>query len=178
MCAEIIDFWFADENKAKWFDKDSNFDAKITERFGELYRQEKDKFAIANITNAKYALGLIILFDQFPRNMFRGDKKSFATDDMALEVALFSLKRSFDNEFEPEKRKFFYMPFMHSEELPCQEMSVELFAGLGNKYSLDFAVRHKVIIEQFGRFPHRNEILGRKSTEEEIAFLATPNSSF
>jgi uncharacterized protein (DUF924 family) len=122
----------------------------------------------------------VILLDQFPRNIFRGDPRSYATDRKAQEMAQYAVDHALDRELPEFQRMFLYMPFMHSEDLEHQRRSVELFRGLGDGEtdSSDYAVRHMEIIERFGRFPHRNEVLGRQTTPEEAEFLTQPGSSF
>ena len=121
---------------------------------------------------------LAILLDQFPRNMFRGRAKAFATDAKARAVAAAAISKGFDRALPVVERRFLYLPFEHSEFLADQERAISLFAGLGDALSLDYAIRHRAIIARFGRFPHRNGALGRASTMAEIAFLAQPGSSF
>ncbi len=123
-------------------------------------------------------LAAILVLDQFPRNMFRGDSRAFAADAAALALAKRAIAEGIDARLSPEQRAFLYMPFQHSEDAADQERSVQLFTALGNLLNLDFALRHKAIIDRFGRFPHRNAILGRATTQDEAAFLKEPGSSF
>lgn len=172
---KILSFWFSEENKPYWFAKNEEFDKKIIEQFMPIYNDLERK-EIED--NPKNTLAQIILFDQFPRNMFRNDEKSFATDGKARMLARRVLKKEYDNEYSNEEKPFSYMPFMHSENLDDQNLCIELFTKLGNKESLHFAELHRDIIKKYSRFPHRNKILGRESTAEEIEFLKQPNSSF
>jgi uncharacterized protein (DUF924 family) len=187
--SEILNFWFGREGeegyglfREAWFTKDPGFDREVRDRFEGTYEE-----AAAGRLNhwkdeARSCLALIILLDQFPRNMFRGDPKTYAADDKALEAARHAVEHAYDRELPPYGRLFVYLPFEHSEDLEDQRFSVELFRGLaadiGSEELLDYAVRHLEIIERFGRFPHRNEILGRATTPEEAEFLRGPDSSF
>lgn len=123
-------------------------------------------------------LAAIIVLDQFPRNMFRDDARAFATDQAALALAKRAISEGTDMRLAPEQRAFIYLPFQHAETRDDQARSIELFTALGNPNNLDFALRHQAIIACFGRFPHRNSVLGRASTAEELAFLQEPGSSF
>ncbi|MDQ3892994.1 MAG: DUF924 domain-containing protein, partial [Actinomycetota bacterium] len=133
-------------------------------------------------SEARSCLALIVVLDQFPRNMYRGDARMYAADKKAREAARYAVEHAYDRELSPYGRLFMYLPFEHSEELDDQRLSVELFRGLatemGSEDLLGYAVRHLEIIERFGRFPHRNEILGRRTTPEETKFLSGPDSSF
>ena len=133
--------------------------------------------------SAESTLALIILLDQFSRNVYRDDEKSFEGDELALNIAKEVIEKQFDKKINPKRRMFFYMPFMHSENIKDQERCIELIKELAKenkkaKRNLKYSIMHKNIIEKFNRFPHRNKILGRKSTEEEIDFLKTKGSSF
>jgi uncharacterized protein (DUF924 family) len=185
---EVLDFWFGREDepgygafREAWFTKDPEFDKLVRDRFETLYEAaaagELDDWK----EEARSCLALVILLDQFPRNMFRGEPRSYATDHKALAATEFAVDHAIDRELPEFQRTFLYMPFMHSENLEYQRRSVELFRGLGNsdpQDSADYAVRHMQIIERFGRFPHRNEVLGRRTTPEEAEFLTQPGSSF
>lgn len=183
--SKILDFWFSDELKAKWFAADVSFDRQITDRFKKTYddlRKHYDDTSLWNIDqlpdDAETILALIIVLDQFPRNMFRGSRDAFATDAAALQLAQVAVDRKLDALLNEVQRGFLYMPFMHSERLEDQHRSVLLFQKLGNADGFHFAMRHKEIIERFGRFPHRNTILGRTSSNAEKDFLQQPGSSF
>ena len=185
---EILDFWFGREGeegygefREAWFIKDSEFDREVRDRFEGAYEEAAAGKLDHWKDEAWSCLALIILLDQFPRNMFRGDPKTYAADDKALEAARHAVEHAYDRELLPVERGFLYMPFMHSEDLEDQRRSVELFRGLGGTGETDpaqYAVRHLEIVERFGRFPHRNEILGRATTPEEAEFLRGPDSSF
>ena len=175
--ARILDFWFASEGL--WYKKDDAFDETIRQRFAADY----ERAAAGGLTGWRElpdgCLALIVLLDQFSRNMFRGTARAFATDALALKLAETAVERGFDQALAPARRRFVYMPFMHAEDVDHQRRCVELFAAMsGNSKGLEFANKHLEIIERFGRFPHRNEILGRRNTVEEAAFLETPGSSF
>jgi uncharacterized protein (DUF924 family) len=185
---EVLDFWFGREGepgygefREAWFRKNPEFDQRVRERFQELYEAAARSDLDAWRDEARSCLALVILLDQIPRNMFRGDPRSYATDRKAQEVAEYAVDRALDRELPAFQRMFLYMPFMHSEDLEHQRRSVELFrvlGGDGEGDSSDYAVRHMEIIERFGRFPHRNEVLGRQTTAEEAEFLTQPGSSF
>lgn len=186
---DILEFWFGlpgdegfGQSREAWWRKDPAFDAQIRSRYLDQYRRavagELDSMAQAS----EGALALILMLDQYSRNMFRGKPEAYASDEQALGLAHEALGAGFDQAVPPLWRGFFYMPFEHSETLADQDLSVSLFAALPVKKEWDetmaAAHRHREIIARFGRFPHRNEILGRESTPEEIEFLKQPNSSF
>ena len=186
----VLDFWFGTPDSATfgtqrkiWFDKDEVFDALVAERFGPLIeralRGELDTWSDA----AHSALARVLLLDQFTRNAFRGQPRSFAGDAQAVAEASAMVGRRFDESLPPFMRAFAYMPFEHAEGLATQDESVRLFARLVAEapdcaHMLDYAHRHRAVIERFGRFPHRNAILGRASTAEEVAYLKKPGSGF
>jgi len=186
---EILDFWFGREGdegygefREAWFTKDPEFDREVWDRFEGAYEEAAAGRLDHWKDEAQSCLALIILLDQFTRNMFRGDPKTYATDDKAREAARHAVEHAYDRELSPYGRLFVYLPFEHSEDLEDQRFSVELFRGLaaemGSEDLLGYAMRHLEIIERFGRFPHRNEILGRATTPEEAEFLRGPDSSF
>jgi uncharacterized protein (DUF924 family) len=172
--AEILDFWFK-RDRRDWFEKNPAFDAEIRARFLPLYerasREELESWREAPAS----CLALVIVLDQFPRNMFRGSARAFATDALAREAASTIVERGWDKNLSPDERTFVYLPFEHSEALEDQELSMRLFEGDPN---FEWARKHWEIIRRFGRFPHRNAALGRVSTPEEIAFLKEPGSGF
>ena len=170
---EVRDFWFSDEMRPYWFKKSDQIDRSIAERFGDTYEAAFAGDLPHWMHNAADALALTIVQDQFPRNMFRGSARSFESNDQALATAKMALSQGFDQDTEPTARQFFYLPFMHSEDLADQEMSVRLYQALGNQHSLHFAREHRDIIARFGRFPHRNAVLGRDTTPAEAEFLKT-----
>lgn len=176
--AAVLAFWFEDLSPSQWFEADADVDAACRDRFAALYERLSSRVPPEWLGAADGCLAAVIVLDQFPRNMFRGDPRAFVTDKAALAIAEHAVDRRLDDQLAPEWKPFLYMPFQHSEAADAQARSVELFARLGNPETLDFAQRHKTIIDRFGRFPHRNTILGRPSTQEELAFLETPGSSF
>jgi len=174
----ILRFWFETLTPEDWYRKNPAIDAEIAKRFGATYATLKDGVPPAWIAEPRGMLAAIIVLDQFPRNMFRDDPRAFATDQAALALAKRAIAEGLDMRLLPEQRSFIYMPFQHSEAATDQEQSIALFTALGNKLNLDFARKHEAIIARFGRFPHRNNVLGRTSTAAELAFLQEPGSSF
>ena len=175
---DIFNFCFKQTDKSSWWKKDENFDQLIREKFTKVHQQANAGELYHWRENAQGRLAEIIVLDQFSRNMFRDKAKSFASDSLALVLAQEAIALKFDKALNTVQKSFLYMPFMHSESLKIHEIAVTLFNQPGMESSLAFEHKHKIIIDQFGRYPHRNKILGRKSTAEEIAFLGTPNSSF
>ncbi|MGN7868041.1 DUF924 family protein [Paracoccus sp. 22332] len=171
--ADVLDFWFSDRMEPNWFAKSDDIDAAIRDRFAATYqaahRRELDDWA----ATPEGALALVIVLDQFPRNIFRGSGRAFESNDLALDHARAAVDAGFDQQVDAKRRQFFYLPFMHSEDLPDQTRSVELYEALGDPGSLDFAIQHRDIIQQFGRFPHRNAALDRPNTPDEDEFLKT-----
>ena len=168
---EVLDFWFVELTSEDWFNGGEELDAKIRTRFQPLYQQLRDTFDEKAVNDARTGLAAIIVLDQFPRNIFRRNAMAFATDDIAVGLSRRAVDQGWDQEVEPEKRPFYYMPFMHSEILADQERCVDLFRGLGEGSGLDYAIEHCDIVAKFGRFPHRNQVLGRQSSAEELEFL-------
>jgi uncharacterized protein (DUF924 family) len=176
--SEVNRFWFGELDPAARFRKDAAVDAKIRERFLILYEVLAKWSAGAALASPERALATILVLDQFPRNLFRGGAQAFATDALAREVARGAIAKGLDATFDKDRRLFLYLPFEHSEGKADQARSVELISSLGDPDLADWAVRHKAVVDRFGRFPHRNAALGRVSTPEEEAFLAEPGSSF
>jgi len=176
---EILNFWFVETPRDKHYSNDQAFDALIRERFEELWRDGRaGRLGDWEVT-PEGALALVILLDQFPRNMFRGQGEAFSSDAMALGAAKRAVARGFDEKVPGERQSFFYMPYMHSENLADQEECLRLFGKKnGEKAENSFAVRHRDAIARFGRFPARNDALGRQSTEEEAAYLKTNPAGF
>jgi uncharacterized protein (DUF924 family) len=170
---EVLRFWFEETRPEAWFARDEAVDAAIRKRFGALHASLTEKVPAAATTTATGALATVIVLDQFSRNLFRASPRAFACDPTALSITQDALRSGFDRELEANQRMFLYMPLQHSEEREVQRQSVELFTALGNTNSLDYAIQHRDIIERFGRFPHRNRVLGRETTPEETAFLKT-----
>ncbi len=182
---KVLSFWFGDPQepeygtpRAFWFQSTPEIDQQIRDFFGDAYEDAKAGRLDAMLQKAEDCLALVIILDQFPRNMFRGKPQSFATDGKALEIAKLAVSKGFDKELSLFQAKFLYLPYMHSENLDDQRECVRLFEALGEPQGLDYARKHMDIIARFGRFPHRNAILGRINTPEEIEFLAQPGSSF
>ena len=178
MYQEIIDFWFGEIDESRWWIKDEGFDELIIKRFGGIHEKVIRGDLKSWRTLSLGSLAEIIVLDQFSRNMFRNDAKSFAYDSIALSLAQEAVKKGFDLELSPKMRSFIYLPFMHSESLDIHNEAIVLFEKLGDQMKIDFELQHKIIIERFGRYPHRNSILGRTSTMEEKAFLQTTGSTF
>jgi uncharacterized protein (DUF924 family) len=176
----ILEFWFDEKTKAKWYVKDKKFDEEIKLHFLEDYNYVRELSLEELTKNQKVTqiLARIIILDQFPRNMFRGSKQSFATDEKALALTKFVINNKMDFDITHDELSFTYMPLMHSENLDDQELCIQKFEEIEDKLSVDYAMQHKKIIQEFGHFPHRNEILGRESTTKEIEFLKQPGSSF
>lgn len=175
---DILKFWFEECSPEQWFRKDPAFDDRIREDFEELYEKVVAGCFPHWRESAEGCLAEIIVVDQFSRNIYRDDPRAFKADSKALDCTNHAIERGFDQQVGPVHRKFMYMPLQHSENREDQARSVLLYEAHTDAETLDFAQRHKDIIDRFGRFPHRNGILGRESTEEEREFLTQPGSSF
>ena len=171
--SDVLDYWFDHLEPRHWFMPNPDVDEEIRERFMPLWRSLRHEQAMFFLTDPRVGLAAVILFDQFPRNMFRDDPDAFATDRLALSIAEGMIEAGFDGALPPERRVFAYMPYMHSERMVDQDRSVELFDMLGRKEQVEFAILHRDVIRRFGRFPHRNAVYGRESTPDEVEFLAT-----
>jgi len=186
--SDVLEFWFSDQSRALWFEKNAAFDEAIRGRFEDTVRAAADGELEHWERTAPGALALVIVLDQFPRNLYRGSARAFAADARAREVADRAIVRRLDQEIPLAQRHFFFLPFEHSESSGDQERSIALFQvwaeahdGQARDRALEqmrYVHRHAEIVERFGRFPHRNEALGRESTESEIAFLREPMSAF
>lgn len=176
---DVLSFWFTELQPEAWFKRSDVTDQKIRDRFMSVYERLADSGA-APFTprDGREALAAVIVLDQFPRNMFRGTARAFATDAVARAISKSAISGGFDREFDTNGRLFLYLPLEHSEDLTDQQQSVALIGALGDQRLAEFAVAHQRIIQRFGRFPHRNVALGRASTAEEVAFLQEPGSSF
>ncbi len=174
---EILDFWFIEVSHEERFSKSVHLDMEMKKRFGELLMKAKRGELYNWRKDPSGRLAEILILDQFSRNIFRGKPESFETDPMALTLAQEMVMMKLDGEFIPERRAFIYMPYMHSESRVIHEEAVKLFSAVGLEEHLGYEMLHKEIIDQFGRYPHRNGILGRVSTPEEIEFSKT-NSGF
>ncbi|MFV5523102.1 MULTISPECIES: DUF924 family protein [Acinetobacter] len=175
---DILDFWFSPETQPNWFAKSDQFDQSLKEKFGDILEQASRAELWSWRKNADGRLAEIIVLDQFSRNIFRDTPRAFAQDSLALALAQEAISQDLDKQLSPEQRSFLYMPFMHSESKLIHEFALKLFQRLGNPENLEYEIKHKIIIDRFGRYPHRNQILGRESTEEELSFLTQPDSSF
>ncbi len=174
----IHDFWFKEISPAQHWKVDPAFDQCIRERFSPLHEVATRCELYAWRGEPLGRLAEIILLDQFSRNMYRGTSAAFASDPLALALAQEAVAVGADAALPPKERVFLYMPYMHSESWVIHDEAVRLFEAIGIESNLDFELRHKTIIDRFGRYPHRNAILGRASTTEEVEFLAQPGSSF
>jgi uncharacterized protein (DUF924 family) len=175
---DVLRFWFDELGRKGWFLRDAAADAQIRDRFLPLIEQLALSPVDEALVSADRALATVIALDQFPRNVFRGTPRAFATDALALAVARAAIARGLDEKVPAERRVFFYLPFEHSEALADQQRCIELTATLGDEEYTRYAQLHHDVIARFGRFPHRNVILGRTSTLEELVFLKQPGSSF
>jgi uncharacterized protein (DUF924 family) len=185
---DVLDFWFADTNAAHWFAADAAFDAQIRERFGSAADAAANGRLDGWAASPSGWLALLILLDQFPRNLHRGDSRAWAQDASAQRVALSGIARGDDRRLPPLQRMFAYLPLEHAEDKALQQQSVALFEALCAEVPppqrerfeefLDYARRHRDVIARFGRFPHRNAVLDRTSTPEEMVYLAQPDSGF
>jgi uncharacterized protein (DUF924 family) len=165
---DVLQFWFGLDPE-RWWKPDEALDEEIRRRFLKDWSEQRELPVSRFTAEPLTALAAVILFDQFPRNMFRGHADQFSTDHLALAIARETVERTFDKDLEPQERGFLYMPFQHSENLTDQDRSLFLFSRLGDKEQLHYAKLHHAIIERFGRFPHRNAILGRAPRPDEIA---------
>jgi uncharacterized protein (DUF924 family) len=176
--ADILSFWFDEIPRDAWFQKDELFDRQLRERFLARHEHIVSLPTADCVREAESAIAAVIALDQFPRNMFRGTPRAFATDARALAIADRAVESGFDASLSKDQRTFLYLPFQHAEDPAVQVRAVQLMASLQDAELDHYAVAHKDIIDRFGRFPHRNAILDRASTPEEIAFLSQPGSSF
>jgi uncharacterized protein (DUF924 family) len=165
---EVLKFWFG-LSYDEWWKGGTDIDHRIQQRFLKLWTEKRQLPVDSFLTDPLTALAGVILFDQFPRNMFRGHAEQFATDHLALAIAKHAIDKNFDQELEPKERGFLYMPFQHSENIADQNRSLLLFTELGDDEQLGFAKKHHDVIERFGRFPHRNAMLGRAPRPDEVA---------
>ena len=176
--AEVLAFWFSEESRRHWFAPTPEFDQEIRERFADLSARAAMGELSAWEETPEGCLALSVLLDQMPRNMARGTPRAFATDHKARDVADRAVDRGFDRGLPPERRLFLYLPFSHSERLADQERALALFKSAGLDDARVYVRGHRAIIRRFGRFPHRNAILGRSSTPEEQDFLAQDPESY
>ncbi|HIL92141.1 MAG TPA: DUF924 domain-containing protein [Cycloclasticus sp.] len=178
MHQQILKFWFEELTPAQWWVKDEQLDLLITGRFSNIYTKASQCELFEWRDTAEGRLAEIIILDQFSRNMFRDSPLSFANDSLALALAQEAVLLGADKELNSVQRSILYLPFMHSESLKIHEIAMLLYKKNGIEANLAFEIKHKEIIEKFGRYPHRNNILGRSSTKEEVEFLKQEGSSF
>lgn len=171
MYQSLIEFWFSEEASARWFKSTPEFDQQLIERYGKTWQAAKRRELNYWCDTTTGSLAMVILLDQLPLNMFRGKTKSFSTEAQSRDVARAAIDKGFDQELTVPRKSFLYMPFMHSENIDDQALSLKLFDQPGLEDNLRFARHHYGIVERFGRFPHRNKILGRESTDAEIEYL-------
>lgn len=174
----VLDFWFDEDAKSRWFAPSAAFDRAVASQLGDGHERAASGALDGWQSSAEGCLALCILLDQVPRQLFRGQGRAFATDDQALAVARRALDAGFDRQLAVEQRQFFYMPFMHSERLEDQERCVTLYQAPEMRDNLKHAIEHAELVRRFGRFPHRNACLGRTSSAEEEAHLAASNRHF
>jgi uncharacterized protein (DUF924 family) len=175
--AEVLRFWFSELHETDWWTKSETVDAAIRERFLALHERLLASGG-EGVARSRPILAAVIVLDQFSRNLFRGSPRAYAADAIARRLSRQAIAQAFDVAMRPEERLFLYMPFEHSEDRTDQALSVELISKLGREDWTRFAIAHQRIIDRFGRFPHRNEVLGRVSTPEEIAAMREPMGSF
>lgn len=176
---QILDFWYdgnVDERRKAWFLKDAAFDEEIRSRFGGDVERAAAGELDQMVDQPLSALALILMLDQFPRNLYRNDAKTFATDGKAVEIAKAAIAKGHDQGLSTVQKIFFYLPFEHSENLDEQDQAVAYCKAMGDEDFLKYAIAHRDVIAQFGRFPHRNDVMGRSSTDEEIEFMKSFNS--
>lgn len=178
MFDQVLHFWFIETPPAHWWRVDPSFDAAIQERFGALHAAAQAGELYEWRGDPRGRLAEVIVLDQFSRNMYRGTARAFASDATALVLAQEAVAGGHDAALTQQERVFLYMPYMHSESRVVHVQAERLFAALGMPSNHDFELRHKAIIDRFGRYPHRNEFVGRQSTPEELQFLSEPGSRF
>jgi len=167
----IVEFWFSDKVQPLWFQSTPEFDAELRDRFETVWQAAEQARLDDWAETPEGALALVILFDQIPLNIYRGDALCFATEAKSREIANLAIERRYDAQLTDDQKAFLYMPLMHSESIVDQDKAVALYEAAGLAGNLKFAQHHRDIVHRFGRFPHRNRILGRQSTEAEQAYL-------
>jgi len=176
---DVIKFWFEEIEVKQWWVKDARLDRHIAERFGQTHARAARCELHRWRQSSRGRLAEVIVLDQFSRNIYRDRPESFASDPLALALAQVAVAAGADRALDSQQQRcFLYMPYMHCESAEVHRTAVQLFTDLGEESNLDFELRHQSIIERFGRYPHRNEILGRQSSESEVEFLSQPGSSF
>ncbi|MES9937608.1 MAG: DUF924 family protein [Sedimenticola sp.] len=174
--AEIIDFWFSDRIKKQWFSSTEALDHEIRDRFEALWQQAAAGELDSWTESAMGSVALVIVLDQLPLNMFRNQAISFSTEQKAVQTTLSAIHKDQQQELPVEQLSFLFMPLMHSEDIEMQNLSVTMYRAHGLEQNLKFAEHHRELVRRFGRFPHRNAILGRESTQEEVAYLKSPEA--
>ncbi|WP_085297219.1 DUF924 family protein [Cognaticolwellia mytili] len=174
----VIDFWFNEISPVQWWVKDEAFDQEIRKRFLDIHQRANRGELYPWRATAEGRLAEIIVLDQFSRNIFRDNAKAFACDTLALVLAQEAVSRQEDQDIAENRRSFMYLPYMHSESAIIHQEALKLYSKLGNASNLAFEIKHQDIITKFGRYPHRNVILSRESSAEELVFLQQPDSSF
>jgi len=175
---DVLQFWFAELAPRQWWVADRELDEEVRDRFASLHAEAAAGALWHWREQPSGRLAEIIVLDQFSRNLFRNTPQAFGCDGMALVLAQEAIRIGADQEFEAPEQAFFYMPYMHSESMAIHSQALKLFDQPGVEFNLEFEIKHKAIIDRFGRYPHRNTILNRASTPEELAFLEQPDSSF
>jgi uncharacterized protein (DUF924 family) len=175
---KVYSFWFDEIDSKLWFRKDPSFDEIVTKRFKFHWERAKRGELFTWRSSSKGRLAEVLVLDQFPRNMFRDSPLAFETDPLALVLAQEAVRQNLDQELSLRERPFLYMPFMHSESIEVHESALHLFQQQGLENTLEYEKKHLEILKKFDRYPHRNQILGRSSSEEEKIFLSKPGSSF
>lgn len=173
---DIIKFWFSPRAKPLWFNSTPEFDQELKRTYLDLYQQAESGALDNWRSTATGCVALCILLDQFPLNMFRDQARAFSTEAHSRDVAAFAIEKGFDSQIPDEQKMFLYLPYMHSETLSDQDISVALFTRAGMTENLRYATHHRDIITRFGRFPHRNRALGRECTDEERHYLGSPEA--
>jgi uncharacterized protein (DUF924 family) len=174
----VLRFWFEESSPAQWWKADADFDRLIAARFSELHDRAARCELFEWRADPEGRLAEIIVLDQFSRNLYRGDARAYANDSLALALAQEAVSAGADRTLAVRERVFMYLPYMHSESRLIHTVAERLFKDCGPESNYDFELRHKEIIDRFGRYPHRNAVLARRSTADELAFLAEPGSSF
>src|SRR5574344_2264787 len=175
---DFLDFWFSPAAEPNWFVKSAEFDAVLAEKFAEVHRQAAQGELWTWRETPAGRLAEIIVLDQLSRNLYRNDPRAYAQDPLALGLAQEAVALGHDRQLNPVQRRFLYMPYMHSESARIHVVAEKMFGDLGLPEVQDYELRHKLIIDRFGRYPHRNQVLNRPSTPEGLEFLKTPGSSF
>lgn len=170
---DILDFWYAENMRSRWFSSTPALDEEIRDRFEKLWTCAAEGKLEHWKNSAEGCLALVIVLDQLPLNMFRGEAKGFSTEQQAVEVGKYAISRGYDQSISSDRLAFLYMPLMHSENLADQDLAVRLFEQAGLEANLRFAKHHRELIRKFGRFPHRNAILGRESSLDELDYLGS-----